>query len=67
MKLKGKKATSYISIKDDMINAGARWEDSEMSGTQSDNRTNQMTSPPSVGNHPGYGRAIVGISSRQKE
>jgi protease I len=28
--LKGKKATSYVSIKDDMIHAGARWEDSEM-------------------------------------
>jgi protease I len=30
MKLEGKKATSYISIKDDMIHAGAKWEDSEM-------------------------------------
>jgi len=28
--LKGKKATSYIAIKDDMINAGAIWEDSEL-------------------------------------
>jgi protease I len=28
--LKGKKATSYIGIKDDMINAGAIWEDSEL-------------------------------------
>ena len=28
--LKGKKATSYIAIKDDMINAGALWEDSEL-------------------------------------
>jgi protease I len=28
--LQGKKATSYISIKDDMIHAGAHWEDSEM-------------------------------------
>jgi protease I len=30
MKLKGKKATSYISIKDDIIHAGSHWEDSEM-------------------------------------
>jgi protease I len=30
MKLKGKKATSYVSIKDDMIHADSRWEDSEM-------------------------------------
>ncbi|MGB6065946.1 MAG: type 1 glutamine amidotransferase domain-containing protein [Desulfomonilaceae bacterium] len=28
--LKGKKATSYVAIKDDMIHAGAQWEDSEM-------------------------------------
>ena len=28
--LKGKKATSYIGIKDDMVNAGAIWEDSEV-------------------------------------
>ncbi len=28
--LKGKKATSYIAIKDDMIHAGAKWEDSEL-------------------------------------
>jgi protease I len=28
--VKGKKATSYIAIKDDMINAGALWEDSEV-------------------------------------
>ena len=28
--LKGKKATSYIAIKDDMIHAGALWEDSEL-------------------------------------
>ncbi len=28
--LKGKKATSYIAIKDDMVNAGAVWEDVEM-------------------------------------
>lgn len=28
--LQGKKATSYIAIKDDMENAGALWEDSEM-------------------------------------
>lgn len=28
--LKGKKATSYVAIKDDMTNAGALWEDSEM-------------------------------------
>jgi len=28
--LKGKKATSYVAIKDDMINAGALWEDSEV-------------------------------------
>jgi protease I len=28
--LKGKKATSYVAIKDDMINAGAVWEDSEL-------------------------------------
>ncbi|MCA1960287.1 MAG: type 1 glutamine amidotransferase [Desulfomonile sp.] len=28
--LKGKKATSYIAIKDDMVNAGALWEDSEV-------------------------------------
>ena len=28
--LKGKKATSYVAIKDDMINAGAQWEDSEL-------------------------------------
>jgi len=28
--LKGKKATSYIAIKDDMANAGALWEDSEV-------------------------------------
>ncbi len=28
--LKGKKATSYVAIKDDMIHAGAKWEDSEM-------------------------------------
>ncbi len=27
--LKGKQATSYIAIKDDMVNAGALWEDSE--------------------------------------
>jgi protease I len=28
--LKGKKATSYVAIKDDMINAGASWEDAEV-------------------------------------
>jgi protease I len=28
--LRGKKATSYIAIKDDMVNAGAMWEDSEV-------------------------------------
>ncbi len=28
--LKGKKATSYVAIKDDMINAGALWEDAEL-------------------------------------
>lgn len=28
--LKGKKATSYASIKDDMVNAGALWEDSSL-------------------------------------
>lgn len=28
--LKGRKATSYIAIRDDMVNAGAVWEDSEM-------------------------------------
>jgi len=28
--LKGNKATSYVAIKDDMINAGALWEDSEV-------------------------------------
>ena len=28
--LKGKRATSYVGIKDDMIHAGALWEDSEL-------------------------------------
>lgn len=28
--LKGKKATSYVAIKDDMVNAGCLWEDSEL-------------------------------------
>jgi protease I len=28
--LKGKKATSYVAVKDDMLNAGALWEDSEL-------------------------------------
>ena len=28
--LKGKKATSFYSIKDDMMNAGARWFDEEV-------------------------------------
>jgi protease I len=28
--LKGRRATSYFSIKDDVINAGARWEDAEV-------------------------------------
>jgi protease I len=28
--LRGKRATSFIAIKDDMVNAGALWEDSEM-------------------------------------
>ena len=28
--LRGKRATSYVAIKDDMINAGANWEDSEL-------------------------------------
>jgi protease I len=28
--LKGKKATSFVAIKDDMLNAGALWEDSEL-------------------------------------
>jgi len=28
--LKGKRATSYVAIKDDMTNAGALWEDSEV-------------------------------------
>ena len=28
--IKGRKATSYKSIKTDMINAGAKWEDSEV-------------------------------------
>jgi len=28
--LKGKRATSYVAIKDDMIHAGAQWEDSEL-------------------------------------
>ncbi|MDQ7785746.1 MAG: type 1 glutamine amidotransferase domain-containing protein [Desulfomonilaceae bacterium] len=28
--LKGRKATSYVAIRDDMVNAGALWEDSEL-------------------------------------
>lgn len=28
--LKGRRVTSYIAIRDDMVNAGALWEDSEM-------------------------------------
>ena len=28
--LKGKRATSFIAIKDDVVNAGAHWEDSEV-------------------------------------
>ena len=28
--LRGRKATSFFSIKDDLINAGARWEDAEV-------------------------------------
>lgn len=28
--LKGKRATSFFSIKDDMVNAGAKWEDAEV-------------------------------------
>jgi protease I len=28
--LKGKRATSFFSIKDDVVNAGAKWEDSEV-------------------------------------
>jgi protease I len=28
--LRGRKVTSYIAIKDDMVNAGALWEDSEL-------------------------------------
>lgn len=28
--LKGKRATSYVAIRDDMVNAGALWEDSEL-------------------------------------
>ena len=28
--LHGKRATSYVAIKDDMMNAGAKWEDSEL-------------------------------------
>jgi protease I len=28
--LKGKRATSFFSIKDDMVNAGAEWEDAEV-------------------------------------
>lgn len=28
--LKGKRVTSYVAIKDDLINAGAQWEDAEM-------------------------------------
>lgn len=28
--VKGKRVTSYVAIKDDMINAGAQWEDSEL-------------------------------------
>ena len=28
--LQGRRVTSYIAIKDDMVNAGAKWEDSEL-------------------------------------
>ncbi|MEW6136626.1 MAG: type 1 glutamine amidotransferase domain-containing protein [Thermodesulfobacteriota bacterium] len=28
--LGGKRATSYVAIRDDMVNAGARWEDAEL-------------------------------------
>jgi protease I len=28
--LKGRKATSFVAIKDDVVNAGARWEDAEV-------------------------------------
>jgi protease I len=28
--LKGRRATSFFAIKDDVVNAGARWEDSEV-------------------------------------
>ena len=28
--LKGKRATSFFSIKDDVVNAGAKWEDAEV-------------------------------------
>ncbi len=28
--VRGKRLTSYVAIKDDLVNAGALWEDSEM-------------------------------------
>lgn len=51
--LKGKKATSYVGIKDDMINAGALWEDSEMV------RDGNLITSRKPDDLPGFCRTIV--------
>jgi protease I len=52
--LRGKRATSFFSIKDDMVNAGAKWEDAEVvvDGNLISSRT-----PADL---PAFLRAIIG-------
>ncbi len=57
--LKGRRATSYFSIKDDMINAGAVWEDAEVVVDK-----NLVTSrrPDDL---PAFCRACIGVLAAQ--
>jgi protease I len=59
MKLKCKKATSYISIKDDMIHAGAYWEDSEMV------RDGNLITSRKPDDQPAFCRAVVQAMEEQ--
>ena len=58
--LKGRKATSYFSIKDDMVNAGAEWIDAEV--VVDDNLVTSRR-PDDL---PAFNKACIEVLSKQK-
>jgi protease I len=52
--VKGKKLTSYVAIKDDLVNAGALWEDSELV------RDENLITSRKPDDLPAFCRAIIG-------